>query len=155
MLKHMVSIDHVVISCFILAPSLSHHRLFHCAFSFASQFSFLPQCVNSLISQCRVIGRRGKTCICCFSVCLFFLLLMLLLLSENKKKKIKIKIEFSVQFYAWKHAFSQKIKKRKKKKSCEWGKFNEKFLRWAIVREEKKMLKMFEIFLLCKYLCDK
>lgn len=93
---------------------LSHRRLFHYAFSFASQFSFLPQCVNSLISQCRVIGRRGKTCICWFFVCRFFFLLMLLLLSENKKKKIKIKIkiEFSVQFYAWKHAFSQKIKRR-------------------------------------------
>lgn len=153
MFKHMVTNSTTWWFLVLFSLPLSHHRLFHYAFSFASQFSFLPQCVSSLISQCRVIGRRSKTCVCCFSVCRFFLLLMLLLLSVNKKKKIKIKIEFSVQFYAWKHAFSQKIK-RKKRVVSEKNSMKI-FLRWALEWEKEKMLKMFEIFLLCKYLCDK
>lgn len=74
-----------------------HHRLFPYAFSFASLnsllCSYLNICVNSLISQCRVIGRRGKTCICRFSV--FFVAVSdaaaVAVVCENKKKKDKNK----------------------------------------------------------------
>lgn len=81
--------------------------------SYAFSFRFL---IRSYLSQCRAIGRWGKTCFLRAADVKIFLSFCWV-----RFQRIKIEKKFSVQFYAWRDAFSQ-IKKIKVKK-C----FNENF----------------------------